>query len=234
MRSTLQFKRMICTLGITGAVVVAVSGVAAGSAFAYQPEFRGIPNHYTLKGGEAKLINVNGATVTCQHVEARLTLINAAEWDTVVKFTGCKAPLLGSCSSSGAETGEIVTNEIGLELAYLPGETGRVGIVFNYIFKNPNEAAPLLALKCEKAKYEGAMRGDFIAQVTPTNTRTNNFELKLKDVGSAQEFTEFENYNGELIKTHLEYSFKGGAYKAGLIEVAGLGIETEFNGEIAA
>jgi hypothetical protein len=155
------------------------------------PEFRVFPATFTVKSGNFSMYMGSGLKVTCTSSSGSGTITGAKTLTAKWTMTGCAS---GStwCTSAGAAAGEVKTEELKSALVYTAKATKQVGIVLNQHELN-------------FAKFEcggsgpGGIRKGAIAIVTPLNTPTMTYTVKLTQVAAKQQPAEYENEIGEKV-----------------------------------
>jgi hypothetical protein len=192
--------------------VLALSAVAATSASAALPEF-------------------SANTVFTGTIGATKFKWFGEEWN--YKTGTDKGKITGSTVSEVGlrlNTGPNGCNTKGEELV-LTALKGR----FGYLNKAKEEVGLLLGETSTEPLAECAFRGgiaeeyegEFIAKITPVNTKTTHFQLRLAQISEKQEFTKFE---GEETKSHV--LLLGG--RAAILEVAEFDLTTAVAVELKA
>jgi len=178
---------------------------------------------FTSSGGVGVLTTVGGSGVECQKESSAGEFLpgsNKEEAGVIVKFTGCKSLGL-ACTTPGAESGELVTNEL----------DGLVGWENKAKKKTALELYP--ALSVTSGLFIEFSCGGLVVKVqghvlvpikNDIMTKTEN--LKFVAAKGKQKPEKWENQSGPLETAILEASFKGGPF-----EQAGQQIATVVTGE---
>ncbi|HEU0251192.1 MAG TPA: hypothetical protein VFR48_10755 [Solirubrobacteraceae bacterium] len=106
-------------------------------------------------------------------------------------FTGCKAEgtLNANCNSTGANTGEIVSEEIEAEPVYIDQAREEVGMLLD------PEGNIYMKFECGGEQVEA--RGPFLAPASPVNKATTSFTATLSESLGVQLPNEYETSSGE-------------------------------------
>ncbi|HXD56012.1 MAG TPA: IPT/TIG domain-containing protein [Solirubrobacteraceae bacterium] len=122
-----------------------------------------------------------------------------------LKFTGCE--MSGSKCSSGAVSGEIVTEPVGGSL----GWREKAGNLVGESLAPSSESGPLFEATCGTATV--AVTGSAIGQITPANNMTLSFSLKLKQSKGVQAVEAFEGEEAQTLRMSIN---KGSSVQTGV------------------
>jgi hypothetical protein len=175
--------------GLALAAVFAFSAVASASASAELPEFSKTGVKFTATTGKAKLTSPGaGQTVECESSTTKEGAeINGVKTvaKVTVKFKGCVKGT-AKCKTTGAEAGEIVTQELKGEIGYLNKTEKTVGTKLE-----PVTPSTFVTFTCEGG-FETSVTGCVTGQNKPINEEVETSELIFAEEGGHQKFRGFE------------------------------------------
>jgi hypothetical protein len=156
---------------------------------------------FSSVSGPGKLLTVNGHEVTCEADTDSGQITGPKEVGVVfIKFTGCKEPSLGvPCSTAGAASGEIRTNELKGRLGYIVKSTKEIGLLLEPTAGSPNLFAEFKCTSIVTIKVKGAV----IGRSEPVDKFSKTGELKYKQASGVQEPIEFENKEKGILETKI-------------------------------
>ncbi len=148
-------------------------------------EWTHAPKAFSGTGGPGNLDVVGLGEITCTASSLSGTLTSPTTGAGIkVKFTGCEVDG-EKCKSSGAATGEIVTNALDGEVGYIDAAKTEVGI------DSKGESSPYEAeFSC--GIEDLVVKGSVIGLVSPVNTLTTTGEFTFERLGTTQLITKFE------------------------------------------
>jgi hypothetical protein len=165
-----------------------------GGGFEWEPGL--VKKSFTSTSGAGTLETKGGKKVTCKADTNKGEITGAKTFGKVfVIFTGCESSGF-KCNTSGAASGEIKTNELSGELGYLEKATKKVGIVLKPV---GTSFAEFECSSLVKVKVTGAVVGE----ITPINTMTKTFTLKLEQSKGIQKWTKLEGGVESVLKTSI-------------------------------
>ena len=160
--------RILKTFGLSAIAVLALAAFSAAGASAgmptFQPENNEFPVPFEGSGGAGTLETVSGSTVTCQtnsNTGGEIVDEDTTE-GSIVKFNGCKALGLFTCTSAGQSSGTIVTNEVEGELVY----TGEGKDEASMLLK-PEGSEVFAEFQC--FTVSATVTGSVLGNITPVN-----------------------------------------------------------------
>jgi hypothetical protein len=173
--------KRIRVLGVVLVAVFAFGAVAIASA-AKMPEFKPATNEGTSSSASATFTEEKEAfSIKCE----KNTGTNAVESGTAGKFTEtfnkCKAAGIETCTGEGQKSGVIVVKGTFM-LGLIKLEESGAGIAF---------LIEPVKFECAGTKIE--VTGCAAGPITPTETATTKFTVKLKATKGKQEPGEFES-----------------------------------------
>jgi hypothetical protein len=169
---------------LTMVAVFATSAVAASSAAAVLPEFSP-SSGVTLNGtsGAGLLETKSGTKVTCtSNTDSGEITGPKAVSKIKVTFKGCESGGF-KCSTAGAASGELVTEELKATLGYINATTKEVGVDFTPV------GAKFIEFNCVGGIIEVTVTGSVICPVTPINTKTKTFTVACRQEKGIQKPT---------------------------------------------
>jgi hypothetical protein len=202
-------------LKITGlclTATLALSAVAANSAFGEKPEFLfpsgGTKRQFSSIEGEGKFVTRKGEDVRCRGGSTSTGEVSGPKTasDILITYTGCTGNVLGeedNCQT-GTVTGEIKTFDLLGRLGFISKAKKEVGILFNPETGKANNPRNLFA-EIECVSKNGArknyirIKGSIIGAITPVNTliepggTTEFAEITFKETSGKPEIKNFEN-----------------------------------------
>jgi hypothetical protein len=190
--------KRIRIIGLALVAAVALSAVGASAASAALPEFSP-SSGVTLTGtsGAGLLETVTGTKVTCTASTNGGEITGAKTVSKVkVKFTGCESTG-AKCNTSGAASGELVTEELKATLGYLNASKKEVGLDFVPV------GTKFIEFSCGTALVGVKVTGSVICKVTPVNMPTKTSTVTCKQAKGIQEFTKFEGGETDVLKTQI-------------------------------
>jgi hypothetical protein len=197
--------------GIAWAALVAAlafGALAAASASATLPEFQGasVAESITFAGGSANLDSPEGPDLMCATSEGTGPFTSHKGGNITLTFKGCRVNLSGlTCTTSGHETGVIVTGSIPFQLVYTEKEpTKKVAVAFNY------KGATLASFNCGASPF--TIRHTILAPVTPLNTFVPKLTVSFTASGSFQEPRENYSEAGTLESNFPEVRLNEGPF----------------------
>lgn len=198
------------TIRIRTAVVAFVamlmlSAVAALAASAAELEQIPAKGKFTVSSSSGKFETVGKSSVSCTKATGSGEVTGAKTGKSTTTFEGCTGPLGVKCTSSGATSGNIVT-EINSELVWLNKSTKTAG--------QKLALAKEVTINCSLIKLK--VRGATLCPVEPVNTKTKTFTFPCKESAGKQEFREYENESGEKFKAITETNVSGSFEESGL------------------
>jgi hypothetical protein len=188
---------------ILGLAVMAVLAVAAVVASASASAAMTLPEFVTKTGwagtsGAGRLLQGTADEIKCTAGTNSGTMEASKKLGTLtITFTGCKSekPISGAKCNSTGDASETILTAGSWHIVLLTGPKGE-DFHLIWILLTP------LTVKC--SIFEFAIKGNVLGEITPGNTLTKKYALKVALVGGKQEFTSFENDNGELVAAKLE------------------------------
>lgn len=191
---TLTRVRLGATVGLALALV-ALGLIATASASAAGPEWRfiqGAPSTFT--GGASELAS-SVINVKCTSISGSYAPVSAKEGVSALTFHGCVEPVITKteCHSTGAAAGEIIWKGEGLtntKFEYLSGEKHEAELVIQPVEGKGSG----VHFTCQGFTEKFYLVGEVISKITPVNTLTKKFELKIKATGSTQEYTSWQYF----------------------------------------
>jgi len=210
-------------IGVAALVTVALLTFGPGRASAATPvlEFAppggAFPVEFEAEGGEvtAAMAGIS-SVVHCKKSGGVGLVTGPRSAEGVYWFEGCETQG-GSqpnrkCTSPGAEAGEIESEEVDAELAFVSQANHEVGMVL----------APLsdlyLEFSCEGILVKAY--GPFVSPVGPVNQLTSSFSAKLISAGASQLPSTYENANGALVLAVPTGTWEAGARVATGVSLA--------------
>jgi hypothetical protein len=188
----------------------------AATAASATPHFEGGPARFSFTGN-ATTIESGTASVTCQAVGGSAEFL-PNELNGKLTLKGCSGKVSGipiaHCTSSGAATGEIRTNELGDRLVYLSQAKHEVGMLFG-----AGEVTPFASFAC--GANNEVLKGSLLARISPVNTITAHFPIAAIGKGGVQELSQYEGEKGEKLSAQLELSPGGGPFKVADLNASG-------------
>jgi hypothetical protein len=176
------------TILITLVAIVALSGIAAGSASAAFPEFApGTSNAFTGKGGEAIFQEATGGIYSCTLSTITGEIVSAKEVSKVIiKFRGTGGGCATFCRNGfEPEFGTLETKELKGRIAYITKPGKRVGLLLEPV------AQPIAT--CEHSSIPGAkLKGSIMAEIGPVNLSRKIYTLTYTQNGGKQDLMHFE------------------------------------------
>src|SRR4029077_7132723 len=187
-------RSMFRSVLVTLVALFAVAAVASASASAALPEFEytTFPIAPQMTSGAVTLQTKGGHSVTCKASSASSELANHKELrNAIVTYTGCKSSEEVSCSSAGAKSGEVITQNLTATLVYINKATKEVGVLYK-----PASGSTVANFSCGSVKT--ALTGSVIAKVPheQLNSLRTSFTWEFKQKGGVQEPTEYEEEGG--------------------------------------
>jgi hypothetical protein len=187
-------------------------GATAASAATNTPRFaEQLPASYSFSGKESVFENTAGTKYACQSVSGVTELVSWSALSTTLRFKGCSAKVTGftfPCTSTGAPSGEIVSNSLTASLVYLSSTKHEVMLDF----AQGGSGKTLAAFSCGSQAFQ--LNGSFLARANPINTPTAAFQLSAKGSKGSQELTQYEGSNGEKLSAKSELCFNGSCSQA--------------------
>jgi hypothetical protein len=209
--------RMMTTLLALCAIAL-MSAVATATASAALPEQSPATGTFKVTSGKSAFQLSNEEKVTCTGDTGEGKLTGAKTSESTVKFEGCEA--LGfKCSSSGAKSGVIETS-IDSTLVYLAKEGKATKTVGEDL-----QLAKEVSITCLIVTLK--VKGSTLCPLTPINTKTKSLTLTCKQTKGIQEYTEYENEKGEILKDITETTKSGKTFQSGLESTESLALSTE-------
>ncbi len=232
------------SLKVMGLCLVAafvMSAVAVATASAAKPEFlfrgtgsaRAFSSKQTTEG---VLETSKGEEVKCKAATNYGTFKNAKEVENVlISFTGCTATITlktYTCTSKGANEGEIKTFDLQGKLGYINAAEKKVGILLSpevNATKNPKTLFAEFTCTKGSEKIEIKTKGSTIGLITPVNTLiepkgTNEFFTITSEKGEGKGVpldTKFEGEAANKLLTETTFTIKEkGEGEAAFIESA--------------
>jgi hypothetical protein len=186
--------------------ILAISAIASATASAELPEFS--PAKNVIKesvGGKATFEQKEGiAPVSCTSSKGtgEITGAKVGKFDEL--YLGCTAPLAGKCTGLNDKTaGSILVKGV-TDLRYITKKTD-VALIF---------LIEPVHFECEKLIELVEVTGCVVGLVTPLNTKTKTFTVKLKGTKGVQDVTEVLNEKNTANEScKLESEINGGAKK---------------------
>src|SRR4029077_11943978 len=182
--------------------LVAVFAIGVASASAALPEFvtTAFPIHYSSKTGEVILqtteSHVKGdLTIRCKASESTGEITEAHSFKFIVNvrvaYTGCKVgTTTTACTSTGAATGEVVTNSLRAELVYTNKAAKEVGLVIKPEVAGGAVAEYTCGVLIGKVKLSGAVVAKLPNE--QIGTSRTSFTWNYREKAGIQELTEYE------------------------------------------
>ena len=187
-------------LGVLAVALCALGGVASSaSATMVLPNFS-VQTGGSGTGGEGVLFGA--AEIKCTDLSAKMTMNATKKAGTFdINFLGCKA-FGAECHSEGDEKGIILSKgNYQLVLGTVAGSDKR------FVLFEPSETKIICAFLSTKVVVKGTVLGEI------TQTGANTFNLKTAATSkTGQEFKEYENDEGALVKAQLLSNTNGGAF----------------------
>ncbi len=162
-----------------------------------------------LEGSSSAAVKISNPVklLTCEGVKSADSITGAKALNVSMEFTKC-ATSGTKCNTVGAGAGVEVLS-------------GTAGVV--YINKAERLAGTILTLSASEivcGTTKAKVRGSVLVPVTPTNTKTTQFDLALTGNGEGgPTYTGYENEKGEAKEAELEVNL-GTGYRKAALEVA--------------
>jgi hypothetical protein len=188
-------------LAVAAVCMFAVTPAAASAQTVELPEFSA-ETSFTSTSGTVTLA-LSGAEIACASATGEGAATSKKKGTIKADLKECK--LSGKeCHSTGDKAGIIL----------LSGEYQLAGGV-----NEVPEALTLLSIsevhiECLFLSSTARIRGSVLGQITPTDTSTKTYEIKLRAPEGKQELTEYETESGEAVQPKLEGSVNSGSFKA--------------------
>ncbi len=148
-------------------------------------EWTHAPKAFSGSGGPGNLDVVGLGEITCSASSLSGTLTSPTTGAGIrVKFTGCEVDG-EKCKSSGAATGEIVTNALDGEVGYVDAAKTEVGI-------DSKGESSIYEAEFSCGIEDLVVKGSVIGLVSPVNTLTTTGEFTFERLGTTQLLTKFE------------------------------------------
>jgi hypothetical protein len=153
----------------------------------------GPSNKFTGKGTAATLETVGKAIVKCSGSTATGEYTGAKTATATVTFVGCTlAATKGSCHSSGAGTGEIVTSALEGELGFIKEEYKEESELLVSVGLDLKHAPSIATAECVGGKEAVVVEGSVIAPVTVLDKMAASSTLKYAQAAGVQTPEQFE------------------------------------------
>jgi hypothetical protein len=178
--------------GIAVIAVIALSGLATSVASAALPEFLpGTKNTFKVTGGAGNFEQKGGiAPVKCKSSEGTGAVEGPKTGSFDELYLGCEAPLAGKCTGLDDTTIGSILAKGTFEVGYINKATKDVGILFTI---KP------VHFECEKLITLVTVEGCAIGLITPVNSSTTAYTVKLKQTKGVNEFTKDEGGECKLL-----------------------------------
>jgi hypothetical protein len=195
------------------AAMFALGAVAAGSASAALPEFTGsFPNQTNGSLGRVYLTQLRTTAFECKSGRPEGSITAAKKWSGRLDFTECTyaAPKF-SCSTSGANAGEMRTESLEGLLVYTSKAKKEVGLDFQGLAYENKKLHKIFhepfmgEITCKSAGVYHRIYGSAVGRLAPINVATQGFTLAFNASGGVQQPSEFENELGKMEKDQLEW-----------------------------
>jgi hypothetical protein len=212
------------------AAILALSGLATSQALAtetlaFTPQSGKLPvKGVTLKSGSGGIDFTQETTVYgCSSMTAEGEITGRKTAKLKFVFKGCGTPNGTQCHTLGAPEGEIKTETLPVELVYTSKAKHEAALDLNY--EEPTEAFPppphkqLATWYCKSLFESGpyGIRGSILAPITPVNTLTNTFKLKLTEKEHKQTPTTYETEAGKAYTAFPEMALISEFYSEGAL-----------------
>lgn len=221
----------VVLLSLTAVLAVgSMQAIAATAASAAQPRFEERLTQNFQFGGEVATFATATQSVQCKTLTGAPEISGFSSLGGPLKFHNCTWTFdgipAGTCTSTGAASGEIVTAFLQENLVYLSATKHEVGMLFT----PPKAGAAFASFKC--AGNEEELRGSVLSRATPVNTRVTSFQLAAKGSKGIQELTTYEGSKGEKLSSGLELSYTKGPFEQADLNAAGLELHASVQTEI--
>lgn len=190
----MKYLKMLGLAALAAMAVMAVvgAGTASASEPKAEPEGGTFPVTFTGSGGTGILETTSeGGKIRTVHCTANTSSgeINTATSvkNVTVKFTGCttSGPFgnAWTCTSTGANSGEVRTVDLKGTLVYLTAGSSKVGVVLS-----PESGTAFASFTCKGIFLSETLTvsNAVIGELTPVNTLTNAFTLTFGQTGGHQ------------------------------------------------
>jgi hypothetical protein len=205
---------------------IAASGASASISTPHFSEQ--LPQNFSFAGKEMAL-EASGGSVQCKTVTGSTEIVTFSSLGGSLRFQGCTGTLsgipVGSCTTAGAASGEILTGRLDDDLVYISSARHEVGMLLS-----APQGSPLATFKCGGGEWK--LRGSVLAKASPLNTLTFSFQLAAKGSKGTQEITQYEGSKGEKLTSSLEESIASGAYKSADLNTVNFELQATTKAEI--
>jgi hypothetical protein len=191
-KGEVQSMKRIHMAGLCLVAVLAFATVGVASASATLPEFSKSGVKFKATSGAGKLLTEAGHEVSCSSDEVKETegeVTGAKTTKATVRFKGCKALGLFSCQTSGAASGEIISETVGL-LVYTNSSKKEVAELLS-----PKSGTVFAKFSCEGLETI-TVEGNVLGAATPVNTKSKSGKLVFTQSGGKQSPSEYEETAG--------------------------------------
>jgi hypothetical protein len=159
---------------------------------------------YTVKGGLVSFRTTAGLSYTCTASKGEGEITGAKSATAKLTFTGCGTGTV-KCQSEGAQSGEINTGTLPVELVYVSKEHHEAGLVFTFT----------TTWACNGTAQ--GIRNSIIAVLSPVNVSTTSHTVTFAETNTAgiQNPTQYENDEGKLVSAWAEMQIVSSAWLQG-------------------
>jgi hypothetical protein len=202
---------MVCL--VAAFAVSAVASAVASAVTMTLPVFSGTATSYTGTSGRGLLSIEGGASISCSADTASGTFGSTrSEGPGSITFTGCQestAEGAPKCKSLAGTLGTITSTGTWNLVLKLDGSTDLHYLQF---------LLPIAGLHIECPGGTVTLfliLGAALGAITQKTGSTTSFSVKVSSTTNVQEFSEYENDSGTLVKVSLKVGEEGGKEKAG-------------------
>jgi hypothetical protein len=163
---------------------------------------------YTVKGSLVSFRTTAGLTYTCTASKGDGEITGAKSATAKLTFTGCGTATV-KCQSEGAQSGEIKTGTLPVELVYVSKEHHEAGLVFNF------KASAFATWACNGTAQ--GIRNSIVATLSPVNASTTSHTVTFAETTTPgiQNPTQYENDEGKLVSAWAEMQIVSSAWLQG-------------------
>jgi hypothetical protein len=178
--------------------VTAVGAVAAASAFATAPEFKGaFPNKFHISAGGITMETQDSAFGSCS-ATGEGTITGAKAGSVTITLNHC-GTLPGYCHGLG-EASVLQTEQLSIYPFYISKANHEVGFELR-----PKTGVPFAPLDCAGFAQPGLeLSGSIVGKINSVNTQSKSYTLNFSQSHSVQQPNHYENEKGESVNSWLE------------------------------
>jgi hypothetical protein len=209
--------RRSIAFGLAATTALAICTIVSSAAMGVEllPQFT-VETGFTGTGGKAVLETKGETKVSCAKSTLEASAASKVKGTFHLAEKECAVLGLFKCTGTGDSSGVVL-----MAGEWILVDGGELMLL---------TVTPAIHFECASTSVQ--VKGSLLAAITPVQTKTSKYELRVKETKAKQELSEYENENGEILVATLLSSINSGAFEETGMESAESRLTTSKETEI--